>query len=44
MASRVAPEDDEPSVDDMDAEDSGLVGRAVVERLLGGTVIDEHGI
>jgi DNA polymerase-3 subunit gamma/tau len=32
---------DEPSRDDEDAEDSGLVGRAVVEQLLGGQVIDE---
>jgi DNA polymerase-3 subunit gamma/tau len=38
---RVAPADDEPSVDDLDAADSGLVGRPVVERLLGGRVIDE---
>jgi DNA polymerase III subunit gamma/tau len=38
---RVAPADDEPSVDDQDADDSGLVGRPVVERLLGGRVIDE---
>jgi DNA polymerase-3 subunit gamma/tau len=38
---RVAPAMDEPSADDVDAEDSGLVGRAVVEQLLGGRVIDE---
>ena len=38
---RVAPADDEPSADDADADDSGLVGRPVVERLLGGRVIDE---
>ncbi len=31
---------DEPSADDPDAEDSGQVGAAVVERLLGGKVID----
>jgi DNA polymerase-3 subunit gamma/tau len=37
----VAPADDEPSADDADADDSGLVGRPVVERLLGGRVIDE---
>ena len=28
-------------MDDEDVEDSDLVGRPVVERLLGGTVIDE---
>ncbi|HET8617238.1 MAG TPA: DNA polymerase III subunit gamma and tau [Actinomycetales bacterium] len=33
--------DDEPSPDDVDAADSGLVGRPVVEQLLGGRVIDE---
>jgi DNA polymerase-3 subunit gamma/tau len=33
--------DDEPSRDDVDAADSGLVGRPVVEQLLGGRVIDE---
>jgi DNA polymerase-3 subunit gamma/tau len=38
---RVAPADDEPSADDLDADDSGLVGRPVVERFLGGRVIDE---
>jgi DNA polymerase-3 subunit gamma/tau len=36
----VAPEDDEPSVDDPTAEDSGMIGQPVVERLLGGKVID----
>ena len=41
MPQRVAPALDEPSADDLDAEDSGLVGRAVVEQLLGGRVIDE---
>ena len=35
--------DDEPSPDDVDAADSGLMGRAVVEQLLGGRVIDETG-
>jgi DNA polymerase III subunit gamma/tau len=37
----VAPEHDEASADDPDAEDSGMVGRPVVEQLLGGRVIDE---
>jgi DNA polymerase-3 subunit gamma/tau len=32
---------DHASRDDVDAADSGLVGRPVVEQLLGGTVIDE---
>jgi DNA polymerase-3 subunit gamma/tau len=32
---------DEASRDDVDAADSGLVGRSVVEQLLGGRVIDE---
>jgi DNA polymerase-3 subunit gamma/tau len=32
---------DEASRDDVDAADSGLVGRPVVEQLLGGRVIDE---
>jgi DNA polymerase-3 subunit gamma/tau len=32
---------DQPSRDDVDAADSGLVGRPVVEQLLGGKVIDE---
>ena len=40
-ASSVALADDQPSADDPDAEDSDLVGRPVVERLLGGRVIDE---
>ncbi|WP_432549130.1 hypothetical protein [Kineococcus arenarius] len=34
-----APEEDVPSRDDEDAEDSQLVGAAVVEQLLGGKVI-----
>jgi DNA polymerase-3 subunit gamma/tau len=38
---RVSPADDVPSRDDVDAADSDLVGRAVVEQLLGGKVIDE---
>ncbi len=33
--------DDEPSRDDADAEDSGLVGAALVERLLGGRLITD---
>jgi DNA polymerase-3 subunit gamma/tau len=37
----VSVADDVPSRDDVDAADSGLVGRPVVERLLGGKVIDE---
>ena len=38
---RVAPEHDVPSADDPDAEDSDQVGTQVVERLLGGRVIDD---
>jgi hypothetical protein len=34
--------DDEPSVDDADVEDSGLVGPSVVAQLLGGRVIEER--
>jgi DNA polymerase-3 subunit gamma/tau len=41
---RVAPKDDQPSADDADADDSDLVGRPVVERLLGGVVIDESDV
>ncbi|WGW11087.1 DNA polymerase III subunit gamma and tau [Saxibacter everestensis] len=33
--------DDMPSADDPDQEHSGMMGRAVVEKLLGGVVIDE---
>lgn len=35
-------EEDAPSPDDADAEDSGLMGIPVIERLLGGRVIDEE--
>lgn len=35
-------DDDAPSPDDEDAEDSGLMGIPVIERLLGGRVIDEE--
>ncbi|NAZ86801.1 hypothetical protein GTR00_11945, partial [Kineococcus sp. T90] len=38
-APRPAPEEDVPSRDDEDAEDSQLVGAVVVEQLLGGKVI-----
>ncbi len=38
---RVSPADDVAASDDADADDSGLVGRPVVEQLLGGRVIDE---
>jgi DNA polymerase-3 subunit gamma/tau len=40
----VSAADDVPSPDDVDAADSGLVGRPVVEQLLGGRVIDETDI
>ena len=33
--------EDTPSKDDEDAADSGLVGTAVVEKVLGGKIIDE---
>jgi DNA polymerase-3 subunit gamma/tau len=36
----VAPEDDTPTADDPDADDSGMAGTAVVEEMLGGRVID----
>lgn len=36
------PEEDAPSPDDADAEDSGLMGIPVIERLLGGRVLDEE--
>lgn len=38
---RVAPEDDEPSMDDPDAEGSGLVGIPLVAQVLGGTIIED---
>ncbi len=38
---RVSPADDVAAHDDDDADDSGMVGRPVVEQLLGGRVIDE---
>src|SRR5690606_16905922 len=38
---RVAPADDTPSMDDPDAESSGLVGAPLIERMLGGTIISE---
>ncbi|TNC17527.1 DNA polymerase III subunit gamma and tau [Georgenia sp. 311] len=37
----VAPADDTPSMDDPDAENSGLVGAPLIERMLGGTIISE---
>ena len=40
-ARRVPPADDVAASDDVDADDSGLVGQPVVEQLLGGRVIDE---
>ncbi|WP_122822926.1 DNA polymerase III subunit gamma and tau [Georgenia faecalis] len=39
---RYAVEDDVPSMDDPDAEDSGLVGPPLIARMLGGTIIDEQ--
>ncbi|MDX5318069.1 MAG: hypothetical protein LPK38_01720, partial [Actinomycetes bacterium] len=44
-ASATAPaveDDDAPSPDDEDAEDSGLMGIPVIERILGGRVVDEE--
>lgn len=41
-ASRIAPADDVPSMDDPDAEHSGLVGAPLIERMLGGTIIHEE--
>lgn len=41
-ASPSRPEDDEPSADDLDMEGSGLVGAPVIEKLLGGRVIEER--
>jgi len=40
-ARRIQPADDVAASDDVDADDSGLVGQPVVEQLLGGRVIDE---
>ena len=40
-SARVEPADDVAGDDDADAADSGMVGRPVVEQLLGGKVIDE---
>jgi len=40
-ARHVSPAQDVAASDDVDADDSGLVGRPVVEQLLGGRVIDE---
>ncbi|MFZ0159721.1 MAG: hypothetical protein WAL50_11880, partial [Kineosporiaceae bacterium] len=37
-----AAQDQDVSVDDPDIEGSGLVGRPVVEQLLGGRVIEER--
>ena len=39
---RVALADDTPSMDDPDAENSGLVGAPLIERMLGGTIIHEE--
>ncbi|PYG01157.1 DNA polymerase-3 subunit gamma/tau [Georgenia satyanarayanai] len=41
-AARIAPADDVPSMDDPDAEHSGLVGAPLIERMLGGTIIHEE--
>lgn len=38
----IAVSDDEPSVDDVTLEESGLVGPTVVAQLLGGRVIEER--
>lgn len=37
----VAPRDDEVSFDDVDAENSGLMGAPLIAQMLGGVVIDE---
>lgn len=42
MDGRPADPDDDESPDDRDAEDSGLLGVAVIERVLGGRVISEE--
>ncbi|WP_324650356.1 DNA polymerase III subunit gamma and tau [Georgenia sp. H159] len=39
---RVALADDTPSRDDPDAENSGMVGAPLIERMLGGTIISEE--
>ena len=39
---QVAPEDDEPSPDDIDAEDSGLMGVDLLVSVFGARVIDER--
>jgi hypothetical protein len=39
---QVVVTDDEPSADDADVEDSGMVGPSVVAQLLGGRVIEER--
>jgi len=36
--------EDEPSADDETLEDSGLVGRTAIERILNGRLIEERGI
>ncbi|WP_413451526.1 DNA polymerase III subunit gamma and tau [Georgenia phoenicis] len=41
-ATRIAPADDVASMDDPDAENSGLVGAPLIERMLGGTIIHEE--
>ncbi|MEE6281543.1 DNA polymerase III subunit gamma and tau [Georgenia sunbinii] len=40
-APHVAPADDTPSMDDPDAENSELSGAKLIEKMLGGTVIEE---
>lgn len=41
-ATPAVEDDDAPSPDDEDAEDSGLMGIPVIERILGGRVVDEE--
>lgn len=36
------PKDDQPSADDLDVEGSGLVGAPVIEKMLGGRIIEER--
>ncbi|AUZ88950.1 DNA polymerase III subunit gamma and tau, partial [Arthrobacter agilis] len=36
--------DDEPSADDETIEESGLVGRTAIERILNGRLIEERGV
>lgn len=42
-AAPVDPEDDVASLDDPDADDSGLAGEELIARMLGGTIIEQEG-